>query len=178
MDYDHAGSLKKILILVAVLLIVAAIFYVFIPYVKSLQQNSLDQEISIDLSSNDKIPVPISIGDTQISVDLASTEAERERGLGGSFYLDDNKGMLFVFDSLGNPQIWMKDMIYPLDIAWLGSDFTIVHEEKNVSPSTYPETFGSDVPSKYVLEVNAGFFDQHNVQVGSKITLVDNTSSK
>ena len=92
---------------------------------------------------------------------------------GGKFFLSDEKGMLFIFDDMGYPAIWMKDMLFPIDIAWLDSDFRIVDIAADVSPQTYPTVFRPELPAKYVLEVNAGFFASRGVKEGDTLRLVE-----
>ena len=149
------------------------IFYVVWPNLTSFKNNSLSKQISLEVNSSDKQPVPIIVGGTTVNFDLAVSDDEKTKGLGGMSSLDDNKGMLFVFDTPSYPAMWMKDMLFPIDIAWVDSDFKIVDIQKNVSPTTYPESFQPQSPAKYVIEVNSGFFDAHNVTVGSILTLAD-----
>jgi len=91
--------------------------------------------------------------------------------------MEDDRGMLFIFDKSGHYNIWMKEMIFPLDIAWLDKNFRIVHLERGVEPSTYPDSFVSEVPAMYVLEVNAGYFQSHGVILGDALELVDDSLS-
>lgn len=162
---------NKIALIVLAGVIAAGVFYVAVPYAKNLKTESLDQRLAIEINSNatDKKPVELAIGSTTISADLALSEDEQERGLGQRTFLGENKGMLFVFDEPSYPAIWMKDMLFPIDIVWLDKDFKIVTIKSNISPNTYPKAYSPDLPSKYVLEVNAGFMDAHGISVGDTI---------
>jgi len=85
--------------------------------------------------------------------------------------LAENEGMLFIFENEGYFGIWMKDMNFPIDIAWLDKDKKIISIEKNVDPETYPKVFyaqKNDLPilSLYVLETSAGFLGKNNIQIG------------
>jgi len=113
----------------------------------------------------------ISIGTTNLEVELASTEAEREKGLSGRTSLSNGKGMLFVFDTEYAWGIWMKDMLFPIDIVWADTNGFIVTIERDVSPVTYPKSFHPNVPAAYVLEVPAGFTKAHGIAVGQKIVV-------
>jgi uncharacterized membrane protein (UPF0127 family) len=42
----------------------------------------------------------------------------------------------------------------------------VVHLEKSLSPDSYPQSFTPHSPARYVLEVRAGFADQHDIQIG------------
>jgi len=74
--------------------------------------------------------------------------------------------MLFVFPEEGNPGFWMKDMQFPIDIAWLSTDGRIVHMVQVLSPDTYPTVFKSPNPARFVLELPAGFFETHRIKEG------------
>lgn len=72
--------------------------------------------------------------------------------------------MLFVYDEPGDYRFWMKDTKIPLDMFWIDSNKQIVHIERDVQPSSYPKSFGSTKPAKYVLETNAGFADKYKIK--------------
>jgi len=97
----------------------------------------------------------IIINDEIFNVYIADTSSRRVQGLSGITWLDENEGLLFNFNESGQHPFWMKDMNFAIDIIWLDSDYRVVHIERNVSPDTYPNTFGGDVDSQYVLEVNS-----------------------
>ena len=68
-------------------------------------------------------PLPtnkVTIGNTIFSVEVASTTIEQARGLSGRAGLKNNEGMLFLFNSAGVQNFWMKDMNFPIDIIWIG----------------------------------------------------------
>ena len=113
----------------------------------------------------------ITVGETRLEVELATTEADREQGLSGRNSLSANKGMLFVFDGEGKWGIWMKDMRFSLDIIWADTNGIIVTIEHDVSPTSYPESFYPNVPAEYVLEVPAGYAKNHDIAVGTKIVV-------
>ncbi len=109
----------------------------------------------------------LSFGITTLSVILADTDALREQGLSGRTGLQSNTGMLFEFESAGYPAIWMKDMLFSIDILWLDDNFTVVELAENISPETYPKIFSPRIPARYVLEVPAGFSRAHSITRGS-----------
>ncbi|MBX4192147.1 DUF192 domain-containing protein [Candidatus Parcubacteria bacterium] len=113
----------------------------------------------------------VTIGDTKIAVEVADTDAERTRGLGGRATLPENQGMLFKFDQEGTPAFWMKDTLIPLDMIWADSNGTIVTIAKNVRPESYPEVFKPTAKALYVLEVNGGFSDAHGIAEGAKLVV-------
>ena len=118
--------------------------------------------------------VTIYTASSSIDAFVADNEATRERGLGGVVSLNDNEGMLFIFDQPNIPNFWMKDMNFPLDIIWISADFHITHIEKNLLPQTYPTAYYPGAPSEYVLEISAGKSDENNIKVGDSVEIYKN----
>ncbi len=119
----------------------------------------------------------ITIGDTEVLVEVADTEIERKKGLSGRQILEAKTGMLFVFENQDiQPAFWMKNMNVPIDIIWI-NDSEVVQIHKNVTPpepgtpDSQLKLYISDSPIDYVLEMPAGFADTYNVTVGSKVDL-------
>src|SRR5438094_9545272 len=54
-----------------------------------------------------------------VYVEVARTDAEREKGLGGHAPLGQYDGMLFIFDQPAPYAFWMKGMTFPLDMLWI-----------------------------------------------------------
>ncbi|MEI7810427.1 MAG: DUF192 domain-containing protein [bacterium] len=111
----------------------------------------------------------IQIAGQKIKVELALTHSEQIKGLSGRKNINDDAGMLFIFEKLSNDKFWMKDMNFSVDMIWIDSDSNIIYIEKNVDPSSYPNTFGPNQDYKYVLEVKANFSEKNNLKVGEKV---------
>lgn len=119
----------------------------------------------------------VKLGDKEVQVEIASTEAVRSKGLGKRSSLGENSGMLFVFDQKNIlPTFWMKDMQIGLDIIWIKGD-KIASIDRNISPPATgtPDSqlslYNPGQPIDYVLEVNSGFSDRNNIKVGDSVTL-------
>lgn len=113
----------------------------------------------------------IRIGGKIYELEIADEPVEKARGLGGRADLNDDLGMLFIFQDSGFHSFWMRGMQFALDIVWISEDFKIVHMEKSLQPDTYPQAYVSHLPAKYVLEVNAGEMFAHGVQLGSEVKI-------
>jgi len=113
----------------------------------------------------------IFINDLAIQVSIADTAEERRQGLSGVRSLADNEGKLFIFDEVGYYGIWMKDMLFPIDILWIDEQFKIVHIEQNVRPESYPASYNSPTPARFVLELNAFFVDTFKIQMGDRVSI-------
>lgn len=109
-----------------------------------------------------------------VDVELARTDAERAKGLGGHAPLGPRQGMLFIFDRADRHGFWMKGMTFPLDIMWI-QDGQVIHVEQNVPPPAPGMTdrdlsvYQPGVPATMVLEVNAGFTRQHGISAGTPV---------
>lgn len=121
--------------------------------------------------SNVRYEVSLSINQNVFSVEVADTAYLLEKGLSGHPPLGPMEGMLFVFSSPDTYGIWMKDMLFAIDIIWIDENFKIVHIEKDVSPDTYPKVFYPTAPSKYVLEISAGQIDILKIKIGDSIKI-------
>jgi len=110
------------------------------------------------------------IGGETVRVTIADSDAARAQGLSGRAGLAENEGMLFVFPQDGVHGFWMKDMLFSIDILWMSVDKEIVHIEENVSPGTFPTSFGPKIATRFVLELPAGFVKAHNVAVGDTVS--------
>ena len=83
--------------------------------------------------------------------------------------LEENSGMLFVFDEVAEQSFYMKETKIPLDIAFIREDGTI-ESIKELEPfDESPVT--SDGEVLCALEVNRGWFAENNVEVGDQIDI-------
>ena len=110
-------------------------------------------------------------GDVQVSLVVADTPATRAKGLSGRTSLEPNTGMLFVFDQLEYPGIWMRDMQFPIDVLWLNADNVIVDIRESLSPDTYPQVFAPRAKAQFVIELPSGFVAQHEIKIGDVVTI-------
>ena len=107
---------------------------------------------------------------TQVTLDIeiADTDFDIQTGLMYRDSMKDKQGMLFVFDDVTPRSFYMKNTKFPLDLIFIDDDKKIVSFQKNAQP--FDETgLSSQVPVKYVLEINAGLSDSIGLQVGDSI---------
>ena len=89
-------------------------------------------------------------------IDIARTNSEHERGLMFRDHLDENDGMLFVYPDEKIRNFWMKNTKIPLSVAFIDSNKKIIGIKDLVPYST--DIVSSEVPIKYALEMNRGWF--------------------
>ncbi len=115
----------------------------------------------------------VRIGSEVVSVEVADTDEARSVGLSGRASLKDGSGMLFVFEQEGFSGIWMKDMLFSIDIVFIDAGGRVLSVEENVSPSTYlqtpPAVFSPPTPAKYVLELPQLYARAHGIVTGTKV---------
>ncbi len=111
------------------------------------------------------------LGTLPVEVEIADTEEERVAGLSGRVGLPSGRGMLFVFPEAKRYGIWMQGMNFPLDVVWIGENEKVVWIEEHISPDTYPKVFTSEVPARYVVEVNAGTVESFGIKEGTHVVL-------
>lgn len=126
-------------------------------------------------------------GDVAFSVELAITDDERTRGLGGRKVLPQNTGMLFMFSHAALHGIWMKGMRFPIDVVWLapaqkdaeciasGQEkqrcLVVIDIKEYATPESYPEVFYPSAKALYVLELNAGVARKNGIRPGAVVAL-------
>lgn len=108
-----------------------------------------------------------------ITVEVADTKSSRELGLSGRPKMNDNDGLLFIFDHPGRYGFWMKDMLFALDIIWINQNGVVVEIERNATPESYPKAYINKSDANYVLELNAGIAEKHGLFIGSKVKILE-----
>lgn len=104
-----------------------------------------------------------------VFVEIADTQLKRSEGLMFRESLENDKGMLFVFEKPGIYNFWMKNTYIPLDIIWI-YDNQIIHFI--TAQPCFDEnctSFGPNNLSELVLEVNSGFVEKNNIKIGDPI---------
>ena len=103
----------------------------------------------------------------RIKAEVADSPAERSRGLMLRKSLQQNSGMLFVFEKTALHCFWMKNTLVPLTIAFLDEDGTIVtladmqpHDESSHCPER---------PVRHALEMEQGWFKGKGIKPGDRI---------
>jgi len=122
--------------------------------------------------SQDKEPlVPIYLGDKSFRVTIADSRAEWIKGLSGSPRLPFGEGKLFIFDESGKYGIWMKDMLFAIDIIWLNEAGKIVYIAPNIVPESFPEVFRPSKEARFVLEVPAGTVSDTGLSLNDQMVI-------
>ncbi len=103
------------------------------------------------------------------NVELATNNAERERGLMFVKQLPEGQGMLFDFERDMQVSFWMHNTYIPLDMFFISGDGRILHVVENAKPMS-DALIPSEFPVRAVLEVIAGTADKLGIAVGDRVT--------
>ncbi len=117
--------------------------------------------LSIKKDSTDSVLI-------KLDIEIAETDYETQTGLMYRKSMEVNQGMLFIFPDESMHSFYMKNTEFPLDIIYIKEDKTIASFQKNAKPYN-EESLPSEVPVKYVLEINAGLSEKWRLSVGDKI---------
>jgi uncharacterized membrane protein (UPF0127 family) len=119
------------------------------------------------------IPVRIEAQQVELRLSVARTTEDKARGLSGRDFLEPNTGMIFVFEQDDYYGIWMKDMKFPIDVIWLDDLKNIVDVKEGLLPDTYPTVFYPMALARFVVELESGFIETHQIIVGDHFDIPD-----
>ncbi|MEK6606925.1 MAG: DUF192 domain-containing protein [Myxococcota bacterium] len=104
----------------------------------------------------------------RVRVEVARTPEERARGLMFRERLDADAGMIFLFERSEAQSFWMKNTKIPLDMIFIDEKLHVVGVVEGAEPMS-EEPRGVGIPSRTVLEVNAGFARENAIVAGTPI---------
>lgn len=111
----------------------------------------------------------ITVNGKSVSVEIADTGARRAQGLMYRELLEENSGMLFIFQEERYPSFWMKNTQIPLSVAYISRSGEIrsIHSLKPYSE----KSVRSRHAVLYALEMNQGWFERNSVEVGDMVVI-------
>lgn len=90
--------------------------------------------------------------------EIAATPEMRRIGLSGRAELPPGAGMLLVFAEAGKFCLWMKNVYFPLDAAFIDSAGAVIGIVRMQAQTE--DLHCAPAPATYALETNAGFLDE------------------
>lgn len=117
------------------------------------------------------------LGANELSTEVASTRTEIATGMMYRTEMGENEAMIFVFGRPFQASFYMRNTVLPLSCAYIGPDGKIL-EIHDMTPGSEDPIVASTDQIQYVLEVNQGWFQRHNVQAGAMVTGEKGTLSK
>ncbi|MEM9424145.1 MAG: DUF192 domain-containing protein [Spirochaetota bacterium] len=118
--------------------------------------------------------VSLQVGAQTVEVELAISPEEQAKGLMYRKSLGEMQGMLFRFKRDRVLRFYMKNTLIPLSIAYLDKD-GVIREIYDMQPLDEKIT-ASRWPMRFALEMNQGWFQRHNIAIGTQVTFSDGRS--
>jgi len=103
-----------------------------------------------------------------IDIEFAEDDYERETGLMHRSSMKPLQGMLFIQDEEYIQNFYMKNTLIPLDLIFINSDKKVVSFAENAKPLDLTG-LSSQVPAKYVLEINGGLSEEWIIEIGDTV---------
>ena len=103
------------------------------------------------------------------TVELADTDAEREKGLMFRKELPEGSGMLFDFHEEQPVGFWMQNTYIPLDMIFIRGDGRILRIAENTEPLS-TKIIPSGGPVRAVLEVIGGTARKMGIAPGDRVS--------
>ncbi len=100
-------------------------------------------------------------------IEIVSKYEDRKKGLMYRRSIPNNYGMLFVWPYEGQQCMWMKNTYVPLSVAYMDIRGKIIEIYDMVPFSK--DSVCSTKAAKYALEVNSGWFEEKDINIGDSI---------
>ena len=102
-----------------------------------------------------------------LQLEVPQNDGEFKLGLMFRESLEQDRGMLFVFENTDSHSFHMKNTFIPLDIAFINEE-GIIESIKELDPMN-PIPVYPDDDIRYAIEVNRGWFMENGIEVGDII---------
>jgi uncharacterized protein len=108
------------------------------------------------------------IGSEEVIAEIAATGIQIQTGMMFRTKMEENEGMLFVFPSALPRSFWMKNCILPLSCAYIDPE-GVIAETHHMKPHDETPILSKSDRIQYVLEMNQGWFERHNIKPGALV---------
>ena len=160
---------KYYLVIILIILVIGTLIGLFI--LNSNQSNVQSDQSKLQ-ALTDSSKVSVKINNSTLKLEVARSEQKREEGLMNIKKMQDNSGMIFIFEDEQIRTFWMKNTYISIDIIFLDKDLKIVKIFENTKPLQTSEIYSSDYPSQFVIEANSGWVEKHNLKVSDKLEIL------
>lgn len=110
----------------------------------------------------------IHVGACPLTVALPRSLAEKRQGLLGLPPLNEQTGMLFLFDPPEYAGVGMADMAEAISVGFISPDLSLLSVHDLVPGAT---VLRPAVPVRGFLEVALGWFQRHGLQAGAPVQI-------
>lgn len=151
--------------IIAVVIIVAA-FFIYNNFIK----NDNPEMQYYKFTKEGELTISDSLGNNKVKIDIeiADDDYSRQLGLMNRKDMEENQGMIFIFNEERMQSFWMLNTLFSLDMIFINKNNQIVTIRKNTTPLSQ-QSYPSTKPALFVLEVVGGFSDNHNIKEGDVV---------
>jgi uncharacterized protein len=116
-----------------------------------------------------KLPtIQLWIGSQALDTEIAHTPTQLATGMMFRSNMAENEAMLFIFLDAGPRSFYMRNTKLPLSLAYIDPQGAIL-EIHDLKPLDETPVFSKSDRIQYVLETRQGWFERHNITVGTTI---------
>jgi uncharacterized membrane protein (UPF0127 family) len=127
-----------------------------------------------DTDRTTQLEIRTDSGVVEVAVEVADDDEERSIGLMNRARLEPDAGMVFLWEEPLHTAFWMKDTLIPLSIAfWNGGGRIVAILDMEPCEADPCPFYDPGIEFEGALEVNQGFFEEHSVEVGDRVELVE-----
>lgn len=108
-----------------------------------------------------------SINGILLNLEIAQTPEQIQQGLMFRDSLEENCGMIFIFNDKKQRSFWMKNTKIPLSIAYTDASGKIINIE-DMHPYSNRQTLSLG-PATCAIEMNQGWFQKNGIMPGHTI---------
>jgi len=119
------------------------------------------------------------INNKKITLEVADTDTKRQLGLMFRDSLDENQGMIFLFNKPREVSFWMKNVKIPLDMLFIYKNKVV--KIYNMVPGCNQDPcdiYPSQSIVDSVIELKGGFCQKNNIKIGQTIKLNNSIKEK
>ncbi|HUA66301.1 MAG TPA: DUF192 domain-containing protein, partial [Alphaproteobacteria bacterium] len=136
------------------------------------------KQMLVPTGAQPKLPtMTIYLGGQTLDPELALTEQEQITGMMFRTNIQETDSMLFVLSTPQHASFWMKNCQESLSAAYITPD-GVIQEIHHFEPNDTTPVVSLNDNIQFVLETKEGWFDRHNVGIGTKITTAKGTLSE
>lgn len=114
------------------------------------------------------------VGGKKIEVEIADSPDKQMQGLMFRQHLDQDRGMLFIFDTEEPRSFWMKNTLIDLSIAYISKKKKIIDIQEMKATSVLeidPPAYPSKAAAQYALEMPRNWFAKNKIKVGDTLQI-------
>ncbi len=124
------------------------------------------------VSDNSTVTLKHIPSNRKIELEVAKSIEKRMNGLMLKTSLEENSGMIFISEQESEMTFWMKNTLVSLDVIYLDKNLKVVSFHESTQKNQTTEVYPSNGKALYGIELNAGWSEKNNLNVGDQFEIV------